>query len=282
VSGAPEPQYVLARRALLDALDAMGDQRAAVIVVGAQAIYLHTGEGDIAVAPFTTDGDLALVPDLLRDEPRLAEALTAAGFVPTRDIGIWAKHGSLERDRVLVTIDLLVPETLGGPGRRAARLGAHGDRIARKVSGLEAIVVDCATVTLEALDADDRRAFPVAVAGPAALMVAKVHKIGDREGTGRSNDKDALDLLRLLRAAATTDLVARFTTLLAEKVSETATRRALALLRELFGHPAAVGSRMAARAVEGLEDPETIAASCAALTRELLRALEDSDRRGRR
>ena len=192
--GAPEPQYALARRALLDALDALGAQRAAVILVGAQAIYLHTGEGDIAVAPFTTDGDLALVPELLRDEPRLAEALEAAGFVPTREIGIWAKHGWLDRDKILVTIDLLVPETLGGPGRRAARLGAHGDRIARKVSGLEAIVVDRVITTIESLEADDRRAFQVAVAGPAALMVAKLHKIGDREGTGRSSDKDALDL----------------------------------------------------------------------------------------
>ena len=83
--GEPEPQYALARRVLLDALDALGDQRAAVIVVGAQAIYLHTGEGDIAVAPFTTDGDLALVPELLRDQPRLAEALERAGFVLTRE-----------------------------------------------------------------------------------------------------------------------------------------------------------------------------------------------------
>jgi hypothetical protein len=70
VPGAPEPQYALARRALLDALDALGDQRAAVILVGAQAIYLHTGEGDIGVAPFTTDGDLALVPELSLGEPR--------------------------------------------------------------------------------------------------------------------------------------------------------------------------------------------------------------------
>jgi len=177
-----------------------------------------------------------------------------------------------------VTIDLLVPETLGGPGRRAARLGAHGDRIARKVSGLEAIVVDRVITTIESLEANDRRAFQVAVAGPAALMVAKLHKIGDREGTGRSSDKDALDLLRLLRAVPTADLVARFIKLLADPASDTATRRALALLGELFGHPAAVGSRMAARAVEALEDPETIAASCAALTRDLLGALEAASR----
>jgi hypothetical protein len=274
VPGAPEPHYVLARRTLLDALEALGDQRAAVIVIGAQAIYLLTGEADIAVAPFTTDGDLGLVPELLQDEPQLARALETAGFMPTREIGIWVKHGWLAGDEVLVTIDLLVPETLGGPGRRAARLGAHGDRIARKVSGLEGIVVDRVTATIGSLETGDRRAFQVAVAGPAALMVAKLHKIRDRTGTGRSSDKDALDLLRLLRAVPSADLVARFTALLAASASADVTRRALAFLDELFGLPAAVGSRMAARAVETLEDPETIAASCAALTRDLLRLLE--------
>lgn len=33
--GAPDPRYVLARTVLLDALEALGDQRSAVIVVGA-------------------------------------------------------------------------------------------------------------------------------------------------------------------------------------------------------------------------------------------------------
>jgi hypothetical protein len=35
-----DPQYVVARGVLLDALQALGEQRDAVIVVGAQAIYL--------------------------------------------------------------------------------------------------------------------------------------------------------------------------------------------------------------------------------------------------
>lgn len=43
MSGEPDPQYVAARAVLLDALEALGPQRDAVIVVGAQAIYLHTG-----------------------------------------------------------------------------------------------------------------------------------------------------------------------------------------------------------------------------------------------
>jgi len=65
--GVPDAVYVLARRILLDALQALGDQRDALVLVGAQAIYLHTGDGDLAVAPYTTDGDIALDPSELSD-----------------------------------------------------------------------------------------------------------------------------------------------------------------------------------------------------------------------
>lgn len=55
-------EYVRARRVLLDALAALGAQRNAVILVGAQAIYLQVGEADLAVAVMTTDAELALDP----------------------------------------------------------------------------------------------------------------------------------------------------------------------------------------------------------------------------
>ncbi len=63
MTGGSEPideQYVRARRVLLDALEALQDQRGAVILVGAQAIYLHVGDADLAVAPFNTDADLSM------------------------------------------------------------------------------------------------------------------------------------------------------------------------------------------------------------------------------
>ncbi len=53
-----DPEYILARRVLLDALSALGPQREAVVLVGAQAIYLQVGEADLAVPVMTTDGDL--------------------------------------------------------------------------------------------------------------------------------------------------------------------------------------------------------------------------------
>src|SRR5437867_876077 len=74
------PAYVEARRVLLDALTALAPQGSAVIVAGAQAIYLHTGDADLAIAPYTTDGDLTLDPSQLVDEPALESAMRSAGF----------------------------------------------------------------------------------------------------------------------------------------------------------------------------------------------------------
>ena len=48
---------------------------------------------------------------------------------------------------------------------------------------------------LGSLDADDQRAFEIRVAGPAALIVAKLHKLAERTqepGARRVKDKDAL------------------------------------------------------------------------------------------
>jgi hypothetical protein len=47
MSGVPEPQYVVARSVLLDALDALGAQREALILVFLQQVHVAgLGEGD--------------------------------------------------------------------------------------------------------------------------------------------------------------------------------------------------------------------------------------------
>jgi Nucleotidyltransferase len=272
--GAPDPTYIRARRALLDVLEALHAYGRAVILVGAQAVYLHTGEGDLAVAPYTADGDLALDPAVLADSPKLDGVMRAAGFErsPNPDlIGTW-----ISRD--LVPIDLLVPEAVGGPGRRAARLGAHGDRMARKARGLEAVLVDNQLMEIAALDKDDSRRIEVLVAGPAGLLVAKLHKVGERQGNPRRQDfKDALDIYRLLQAAPTADLVDRMRGLLDAEISGPVTREALSLLEVLFGAPQAAGSQMAGRAVELIDDPQLVAASVATLASDLLGALKRRD-----
>ncbi len=65
-----DPLYVAARRVLINALVTLAPHGKAIIVVGAQAVYLRIGLNDvaIAIAPYTTDGDLALDPSLLGDE----------------------------------------------------------------------------------------------------------------------------------------------------------------------------------------------------------------------
>jgi hypothetical protein len=132
--GAPDQLYAKAREILLDALEALGEQRAALVLVGAQAIYLHTGEADIAVAPFTTDADLVLEPERLADRPLIGAALEQSGFVAGVQPGEWLKDE--------VRVDLMVPAALAGPGRRGVRLGVHGNRAARKARGLEGALVD--------------------------------------------------------------------------------------------------------------------------------------------
>jgi len=264
-AAAPEPEYVAARRVLLDALEALGSHRKAVVLVGAQAIYLHVGDGDLAVSPYTTDGDLAIDPRELDDEPELAKALEAAGFQLAVRPGTWSKTE--------VQIDLLVPGSMGGPGRRGARLGPHGNDVARKASGLEAAVVDHAPFRVATLDPADERAFDVNVAGVAALLVAKLHKIDDRrDEEARRQDKDGLDVLRLLRFATTDSLAAMLTKLAANPIAGEVTSQARELLRSLFAERGAAGARMAVRASAGLEDELAIAVSCEALARQLLAA----------
>ncbi len=267
MSGArsPEPEYVAARRVLLDAFEALGKHRKAIVLVGAQAIYLHVGDGDLAVAPYTTDGDLAIDPRELDDEPALAATLEAAGFELTVRPGTWTMAE--------VQIDLLVPASLGGPGRRGARLGVHGTEVARKATGLEAAVIDHSPHRLFALDPADVRAFDVSVAGVAALMVAKLHKIAERKDVPeRIQDKDGLDVLRLLRFADTAHLASTLTKLAANPISGEVTQQARTLLEDLFGARASVGAQMAVRASVGLEDELAIAISCEALALRLLDA----------
>lgn len=47
-------EYVMARSALIDALIALRDHSSTIILIGAQAVYEWTGEGELAVAVMTT------------------------------------------------------------------------------------------------------------------------------------------------------------------------------------------------------------------------------------
>lgn len=62
-------------------LEILVPHHSALTLVGAQAIYMHVGAANLAVAEHTTDADLALDPDLLGSEPVLESILTAGGFL---------------------------------------------------------------------------------------------------------------------------------------------------------------------------------------------------------
>ncbi|NNN22531.1 MAG: hypothetical protein HKL80_11095 [Acidimicrobiales bacterium] len=202
-----DPRYVAARKILLDAFFALAPHGHAIILCGAQAIYLHTGEGDLAIAPYTTDGDLAINPSLLNDLPHLEEAMRAANFeLQSEDRfqpGIWMAPAEVDGVQIMIPVDLIVPDGVAqSGGRRGARLGVHGNRAARRTVGLEAALLDHLPMKVESLDPLDRRSILVEVAGIPALLIAKAHKIKDRiDGTRASRviDKDAADIFRMMQ-----------------------------------------------------------------------------------
>ena len=277
MSGAPDLLYVRARAALLDAAEALAEQLDAVVLVGAQAVYIHTGDADfVATAPYTTDADFCIAPKHLNDTPLLDELLTARGFLPGEHPGVW-----LSPDRI--SVDLMVPEALAGAGSRGARLGPHGKRVARRAKGLEAALVDRKRMEIVSLERNDDRSVVMSVAGPAALLVAKVHKIAERSRTSdRVSDKDALDVLRLLQATDTATLAARLVDLADDTVSAEVATEAVFQLEPLFGSPDAVGISMAVRAARADAEADMISASFTALVSDLLAAYQCRLRGNRR
>lgn len=167
-------------------------------------------------------------------------ALGDAGFeqLGKRGVGVW-KARRLDRSggEVEVLVDLLVPSTVSpGAGRRAAKLPGHDDHAARKVDGLEGALVDQVELEICSLEPDDDpRQIRARIAGPGALIAAKLFKISERAGTPRANDKDALDVLRLLQNIPTEALAVRFALMRRDTRSRAIAERAQALLDELFG-----------------------------------------------
>ncbi len=233
---------VQARSALLDALDALREHRGAIVLIGAQAIYLHTGRADIALAEATKDSDLALDMRNLADDPRIEQAMSAAGF--SQDMaggqpGAWLSPSG-------VPVDLMVPEALAGtPGsqRRGARIPPHSKTATRRAVGLEAAVVDHAPMEVAALaPGDDRRCM--------------------------------VGWLGRFVAISTDDLAAAMLRLIGDPLCGAVSEQAMAYLREMFASgPEALGSVMAGRAEEGIGEPATVAASVALLSADLVAAM---------
>ena len=266
---------VRSRRALLDVLDALEAHRDSAIVVGAQAIYLRTSSSLVALAEATKDSDVALDPRTLDDDPLIENAMATAGFV--RDLGSGQPGAWLSSEGI--PVDLMVPERLAGRARknaRGARIPPHDPGATRRARGLEAAIVDNDVMEVGALDPSDARRHDVRVAGPAALLIAKMHKLADRAHSSphRLVDKDAHDVYRILVDAETDALARKFRDLREDEFSAEVTLAAQTHLAELFASSSeATGSMMAGRAEQGIGELATVSLQVSILAADLVAAL---------
>ena len=278
-----DPLYAEARSVLLDALEALRPHLDAIVVVGAQAVYIRTGPIDIPIAPFTTDGDLALDPTRLDDEPYLIEMMGGAGFrlEPTQkpEPGIWVTTRVVAGKDVDLPIDLIVPNDLAAKGgRRGARLGPHGKLAARKIPGLEAAVIDNSTLRIESLTKDDDRVIKAKVAGPTALLVAKAIKIQERLEDARRPDrvldKDAGDAYRLMQTSNPEGCARKAAELVEHAVAGESIRSGVESLIKQFQAPGSPGTSMATRYFQAAVPEDRVRAVCTGFISAFLEAFK--------
>lgn len=268
-------EHVAARQILLDALEALKPHESAIVVAGAQAVYLRTGPNSLPVADLTTDGDLAIDPALLSEAPPLSELMKAEGFELARfggspEPGIWEKRVEIDGVEIDVPVDLIVPTEMAPPGgRRGARLPGHDKQATRKISGLEAALVDNDVMEVNAIAPDDRRSVRLRVAGVAALLVAKTHKLSDRIEDGSSDrldDKDAADVVRLMQIGSPAEMASTLERLLDHPDAGASTRFAVERFEDLFGSRAGTGIEMACRSLREAMPEDRVRAICLAYT----------------
>ncbi|MDR0432426.1 MAG: hypothetical protein LBH48_03830 [Bifidobacteriaceae bacterium] len=266
------PEYAAARRVLLDALCILEPHLANLVLVGAQAVYLHTGDRGLAVPIMTTDADLALDTAQLSDHPEIAAALVEGGFAPGANPGHWIGRGD-------VAVDIMVvPHQAGTTSKtaRSARIPPHSKKVGRIARGLEPALIDHTPMVIRAFGPSDPRAFTLNVAGPGALLVAKAIKIAERaedarKQSNRLRQKDALDMFRLLQGIPTEQLVAGLH-------SHRARNDAAAVSREGVEFVAAHGTweegMLPSLATEAAFGDLSVAPAFAALARQLIAALD--------
>ncbi len=272
-----DPEYVAARGVLLDALEALGEHSGAVVVAGAQAIYMRAGASVLPIADLTTDADLALDPTLLSPTPDLEAMLEAGGFEHVEhgggpEPGSWQIDAVLRGVEVKIPLDLIVPAGASAGGRRGARLGTHGNRAARRSAGLEAALVENKPMRITALNPEDGRSAEARVAGLPALLIAKSHKIHDRIEAGiedRTYDKDASDIVRIMQSQTAGQMAAALDALRADRSAADSTELGLTYFEELFGRRNGEGIAMAIRALRVALPEDRVRAICLAYSEQL-------------
>lgn len=194
------------RRLLITTILALGDHADAVTVVGAHAVHVWVQKkwGPIDMES-TRDGDLAINPVLIAEDPKIMELLADIGLEPARPerpgiYGLVNERGLSWEQRT--TVDLLVPEAYAGSKGRSARIAGQQSATTRAY-GLELAIHDRTVTTITTVDGEPELSVDVHVAGPAALLIAKAHKVSERltdvdRRPDRLRPKDSGDIALLM------------------------------------------------------------------------------------
>jgi hypothetical protein len=167
------------RRLLVHTIKALKEFKEAVTVIGAHAVHIWVEQawGPTGMEA-TRDGDIVLNPVFVAADPKLIDVMAGVGITPALEDrpGIYGFADEADMEwRQRTTVDLIVPEAYAGPGRRAARILGQRHATSRAV-GLELALWDRTLAALTTLD-DPTESVEAYVAGPAALLTAKVHKV---------------------------------------------------------------------------------------------------------
>lgn len=266
---------VIARRALLDALDILQPHLGSLILVGAQAVYMHTNHIELPLAPATTDSDLIFDTRTLGEYPELGDLLRQAGYLENTEADNQPGHWVSAEG---VPLDLFQPAALSVRGRRVrgAWIDPHDRNLLRVTPGLDCVLVDNKVMEISSFDPADTRKHFVNVAGPSSLLFAKTAKIKDRVSNvdSRLANKDAHDVYRILQAVDTDSLVPVVIELLSNELSRFEAEAGFEDFKILFANSQdAAGNVVAARAV-GVGEQEQLQASLWALALELVERVE--------
>ncbi|MDR1513191.1 MAG: hypothetical protein LBS56_06885 [Propionibacteriaceae bacterium] len=220
-----EIEVIASRRALIDVITGLADQREALTVLGGHAVIEVTqGVSTLPPDDTTRDADLGVIPQLLSDDPNLSARMTELGYEAARPErpGVWSPVAQRDRDiHDRATVDLIAPMSLArgdlttNRSIRAARVGAHGKQAVSATRGTELSLLDRQWRILRSFDGGP--AVHAYVAGPAALLCAKAYKIHDRldpaelrRNADRLRPKDFADLYRLILVIAPEDAAGVF------------------------------------------------------------------------
>lgn len=174
-----------------------------------------------------------------------------------------------------VPVDLMVPKNQVKRNGRSADIAPHSPRSARSTAGIEACLIDNSKMTLRALDPKDSRFFEIQVVGPAALLIAKSYKIGERvEAKRRIENKDAHDIYKILTALDTKTLSESLRQLLEDPFAGESVRQGINYFRKLFASgPDSPGSQMAGEAERDFGNFEIVTRATSLLAEDLFLTL---------